>query len=216
MKNYYFWTRELDQEETDHFVYFDGENYTVRKYTFDNDQMLIAKDAWNDKYIIWFRGSDLEIRDWVSNSNIWWFTKRDGIHDGFLESYKKFQSIINALTITSNTEVIIGGYSRGGGIALAGAYCLSTTHTNISCVVFGCPPIFTKVGREAFNRSCIWCTRYEIDADIVPTSVVAYVAGLRHVGNREEIKLKGWNRFLPKIGLTFRIIRHKLYEKYCR
>lgn len=214
MKNYYFWTRQLAKLKAGE-VTFNFMKYDSRIFTLDNDRVLLAYSQDEDELVIWFEGSGAEFEDWVSNSNVWFFTDTDGIHDGFKNAADKFlNKILSSTLIGKNTQIVVGGYSRGGSIAQVCALQLSKLFKKVSCVTFGCARSFTKEKREEFNRSNVWHTRYEIEGDIV-TRLPPKLHYFRHVGNREIIKVKGWHRFIPKRGLLFGIMRHKLYKHYC-
>jgi pimeloyl-ACP methyl ester carboxylesterase len=147
-----------------------------------------------------FRGSD-DFEDWLSNGQFFsMYSKSDDVHYSFLNSYKNFEEeLISLVKKHLNYDVYLLGHSRGGALATLAADYLSLIKP-LSCITFGTPPVGNKEFRNRYNKKCIDHTNVYIGNDIVFTSVLAKMIGLRHVGKEYRVGEAECGKALKGIG----------------
>ncbi len=151
----------------------------------DNDYCEVFF-GFREMFIV-FRGSD-DFQDWLSNGQFFsTYSKGDDVHYSFWNSYNSFaEELVVLLKKYLNHDVYLIGHSRGGALATVAADNLSLIKP-LSCITFGSPPVGNKDFRNRYNKKCIDHTNVYIGNDIVFTSVLAKMFGLRHVGKEYRV-----------------------------
>jgi hypothetical protein len=124
-------------------VFYDGKD----------DAALIDNLTYNDTCIVAFRGTVVELDDWVQNfklvRHVSLCSKADGTtccdtHRGFVDAYEtNYQADLEASIdscVADGKEIIFTGHSQGAGVALVAG--LRYFHVNPKLLVFAATPAF--------------------------------------------------------------------------
>ncbi len=147
---------------------------------------LVRIGSTDTSLIFTFRGSDLDLDDWISNIDLGFFREQ---HMGFYRAFMGFEEIVSHhVKLHLKKQILIRGHSRGGALATHCArFIAGTLRIPVASVItFGCPRLFRSSMRDEYNKLPIYHTNVVNGWDIV-AGLPLYSTGFRRVGTTIEL-----------------------------
>jgi len=164
----------------------------------DSDICIVSNEPF--RLVIVFQGSK-QLPDWINNLD---GIKRVGdIHQGWYETFAKFkEEILKIISAEGHDKMVqFFGHSRGGALAIIGAYTVAQLlGIPCGCVTFGAPMVGGRMFRDKFRMLPINSTRCVIGRDPVP-KMPPKALGYKNESFIKDLNNKAWYLLpLPGVG----------------